>query len=145
MIPLGSCSFGWAKMPLELTTITELRDPSEGLFVAGDLATRRVDAPVVAGGGIGSAPGARLSAAGPEPLRWARARRSIVHGFSEGTAPRFTSSRKYRSGPAPPGGRRFASRLPRWAAGFCRSGLSPLRRISTRATAPGPWRWVDRM
>src|SRR3990172_1189613 len=84
MIPLGSCSFGWAKMPLELTTITELRDPSEGLFVAGDLATRRVDAPVVAGGGIGSAPGARLSAAGPEPLRWARARRSIVPGFSEG-------------------------------------------------------------
>ncbi len=35
MIPLGSCSFGWAKMPLALTTITEPRDPSEGWFVAG--------------------------------------------------------------------------------------------------------------
>src|SRR3990172_8302343 len=117
MIPLGSCSFGWAKMPLALTLFRSQRDPSEGLFVAGDLATRRVDAPVVAGGGIRSAPGARLSAAGPEPLRWARARRSIVHGFSEGTAPRFTSSRKYRSGPAPPRRRRVASRLPQRAAG----------------------------
>jgi len=37
MIPLGSRSFGWAKVPLELPTITEQWDPRESLLVAKGL------------------------------------------------------------------------------------------------------------